>query len=151
MAHSPIILPEVHRDRLLLFLLHLVDLNFARLDRRVAILDEVAALGEETLRADPFRDLLQSRQDQRALLQLGVLGVQIAKQKLKSVCHALVADAQPNGGKQFHPLDEHLADGLLAKLEEHLSVHLIEVGGRDQRQQALQVEEEGLPLLAGAA
>ena len=79
MAHSPIILPEVHRYRLLLLLLHLIDLNFARLDRRVAILNKVTTLSKKTLRADPFGYLLQSRQDQRALLQLGVLGVQVAQ------------------------------------------------------------------------
>ena len=58
MAHSPIILPEVHRYRLLLLLLHLIDLNFARLDRRVAILDKVPTLSKKTLRADPFGYLL---------------------------------------------------------------------------------------------
>ena len=63
----------------------------------------------------------------------------------------MVVDSQARGGKQFHPLDEHLAHGLLPELQKDLCVYLAEVGRRYQGQQILQIEQERLSLLAGAA
>ena len=60
--------------------------------------------------------------------------MQVAEQKLEPVGHALVVDSQAHGGKQFHPLDEHLADGLLAELQKYFRVYLVEVGRRYQGQ-----------------